>query len=45
MFDGIVARDGSLEGFFRKTLDLSASDLDAFRERLLTAGPTHGDSV
>jgi len=35
MFDGIIARDGSLEGFFRKTLDLSASDLDAVRERLL----------
>lgn len=35
MFDGIIARDGSLEGFFRKTLDLSVSDLDALRERLL----------
>ena len=35
MFDGIIARDGSLEGFFRKTLDLSDSDLDTFRERLL----------
>ncbi len=35
MFDGIIARDGSLEGFFRKTLDLHASDLDALRERLL----------
>lgn len=35
MFDGIIARDGSLEGFFRNTLDLSASDLAALRERLL----------
>ena len=35
VFRRIVARDGSLEGFFRNTLDLSASDLDAFRERLL----------
>ncbi len=35
MFDEIIRRDGSLEGFFRNTLDLSASDLDAFRERLL----------
>lgn len=42
MFDGIIARDGSLEGFFRKTLDLSASDLDALRERLLAEGPTPG---
>jgi protein-tyrosine phosphatase len=40
MFDGIVARDGSLGGFFRKTLDLSASDLDVCRERLLADGPT-----
>jgi protein-tyrosine phosphatase len=35
MFDGIIARDGSLESFFRKTLDLSGSDLSALRERLL----------
>jgi protein-tyrosine phosphatase len=35
MFDGIIARDGSLEDFFRKTLELGDSDLDAFRERLL----------
>lgn len=35
MFGAIIARSGSLEGFFHRTLDLSASDLDAFRERLL----------
>ena len=42
MFEGIVARDGSLEGFFRKTLDLGASDLEALRERLLVEEPTQG---
>ena len=35
MFDAIIARDGSLEEFYQKTLDLSRSDLEAVRERLL----------
>jgi protein-tyrosine phosphatase len=35
MFEQIIARDGSLDEFFRNTLELNVSDLDAIRKRLL----------
>jgi protein-tyrosine phosphatase len=35
MFDEIIKREGSVDGFFKKQLELTAADIDALRKRLV----------